>query len=558
MQSSVASRAATVCGAFRATARACAKHPALRSSDGAVDWTWGDYDARVSEAAAGLAGLGVKRGDTVACWMSNRPEFHVSDMAAMHLGAASFSVYPTYTVEQAERVIRDSDARVMITEARTIDRALAVRARGRSRLESIVVVDDGLPATVLSWAELLDCAPDAFDLEEVSATVRPSDLATLIYTSGTTGAPKGVQVTHANIMALLSSLSQRLGLPDRISAISWLPMAQVAERICTHYLPIAHGWSVTTCDDARAIAQVVADTHPEFFFSPPRMWERLRAQVLAQTAGEIPTQSGARRIVETVGLDRIRAAIVGATQCPKEVIQFWHALGVPLAEVYCLSEATGVVALNPPEEVKVGTVGPPLDGVEVKLSDLGEILIRGPVVMTGYRNHPEQTADAIDADGWLHSGDAGALDDDGYLRIVDRIKELIINQAGRNMSPANIEAALKTSGDLIGQVCVIGDRRPYNTALITLDADGAAAFAKAHGIEIYSPIAIAALPELEAEIAAEVDRANERLARAEQIRRFTILPVDWAPDGDELTPTMGLKRRPIARKYAAEIELMYA
>jgi long-subunit acyl-CoA synthetase (AMP-forming) len=542
MTTSIATDHTTICDAFQATVDAFADRPALRSMDGTIDWTWNDYADRVREAAAGLAGIGVGRGDTVACWLSNRPGFHVADTAATHLGAAAFSVYPTYTVEQASHVIRDSGARVLIAEASTAERAAAVRARGRTALETIIAVDDGPSASMMSWSELLCCAPDDFALERAVAQVTPSDLATLIYTSGTTGPPKGVELTHANVMTLLAAMNRRLGLPVGISAISWLPMSHIAERLCTHYLPIACGWRVTTCEQPRAIATVIAEVHPEFFFSPPRLWEKLRAVVLSGSGGEVPRGEAAARARAQLGFDQLKVAIVGAAPCPREVIEFWHELGVALGEVYGLSETTGVATVNPPDAIRIGTCGTPLDGVEVTLSPAGEVLIRGPAVMRGYRNLPEQTAEAIDADGWLHTGDIGALDDGGYLRIVDRIKELIINAAGKNMSPANIEAMLKAASPAIGHAVCIGDARPFNVALLVPDPDGAAAFGTA---------------QLEDEIAAAVERANARLARVEQIKKFHLLSDDWIPGGDELTATMKLKRKPIATKYATEIEAMY-
>jgi long-chain acyl-CoA synthetase len=525
------------------TAEAFADRPALRSIDGSIDWTWAEYADRVREAAAGLAGIGVARGDTVACWLSNRPEFHVADTAATHLGAAAFSVYPTYTVEQASHVIRDSGARVLIAEASTAERAAAVRAAGGTALETIVAVDDGPSASMMSWAELLRCAADDFALERAAAEVTPSDLATLIYTSGTTGAPKGVELTHANVMAQVATMNRRLRLPAGISAISWLPMAHIAERLCTHYFPIARGWHVTTCDEPRAIGTVIAETHPEFFFSPPRLWEKLRAAVLSRSGGEVPHGEAATRELARLGFDQLKVAIVGAAPCPREVIEFWHELGVALGEVYGMSETTGVATVNPADAIRIGTCGTPLDGVDVKLSPAGEVLVRGPVVMRGYRNLPEQTAEAFDDDGWLHTGDIGAFDDDGYLRIVDRIKELIISAAGKNMSPANIEATLKAASPAVGHAVCIGDARPFNVALLVLDPDGAVLFDG---------------EQLGAEIAAAVERANAQLARVEQIKKFHLLAGDWLPGGDELTPTMKLKRKPIATKYAAEIEAMYS
>jgi long-subunit acyl-CoA synthetase (AMP-forming) len=303
---------------------------------------------------------------------------------------------------------------------------------------------------------------------------------------------------------------------------------------------------------------------PGFFFSPPRLWEKLRAAVIASLddgargtldaalervrAGDGPQDGPLQRAVRAkLGFDQVRVALVGAAPCPAEVIEFWHALGVPLSELYGMSETTGVATVNPPDAIRIGTVGAPLPGVEVRLSDEGEVLMRGPVIMRGYRNLPERTAEAIDADGWLHSGDVGVFDEHGHLRIVDRIKELIINAAGKNMSPANIEATLKTSGELIGQVCVIGDARPYNVALITLDPEARRAFAERRGEAA-----------LAAEVEREVARGNERLARVEQVKRFAVLEDEWVPGGDELTPTMKLRRKPIAEKHAAAIERLYA
>jgi long-chain acyl-CoA synthetase len=539
----------TICDAFAATVAAHADAPALRTADGATAWTWGDYADRVRAASAGLAGLGVGHGDTVALWLANRPEFHVADTAAVHLGAAPFSVYSMFTVEQAEHVIGDAGSRVLITEPAHLNRALAVRERGTTALETIVLVE-GAHDGALSWDALLAAAPDGFDVAAAAARVAPGDLATLIYTSGTTGAPKGVELTHANVVAQSAALAEALGLTPGTRAISWLPMAHIAERLCTHYVPMLLGWSVVTLAEPRGIAALLPEVRPQFFFSPPRLWEKLRAATIARS-GEQPDGPAA---LAALGLDEVRVAVVGAAPCPPEVLDFWHAAGLEVCEVYGMSESTGVATVNRPGGQRIGTVGTPLPGVEVRLSDAGEVLMRGPVVMRGYRNLPAATADAIDDDGWLHSGDVGTFDEDGRLRIVDRIKELIINAAGKNMSPANIEAAVKPSSPLIGCVCCIGDGRPFNVALLTLDPDAGAVFAAAHGLDAAD---LAHDPTVRAELDAALARANERLARVEQIKRYTLLAGDWLPGGDELTPTMKLKRKPIAAKYAAEIEAMY-
>jgi long-chain acyl-CoA synthetase len=525
---------ATTVGELFAAAVAEYEHePALQTPDGSLSWTWGDYGRAAAAAAAGLDGLGVQRGDVVACWLTNRPEFHAADMGATLLGAASFSIYPTYTTEQAAHVLWDAGSRVLITEPAFLERALAVRSSSVTALETIVCVGEAHDGTE-SWDEMLRCADDGADLRELAAAAQADDLLTIIYTSGTTGPPKGVELTHRNVLAQLEATSAGLGLSDRLRVISYLPMAHIAERLVTHYLPFRLGWRVTTCADPRAIVALLPEVRPEVFFSPPRLWEKLRAASLANDLSPA-----------ALGLDAVRVAITGAAPCPAEVIEFWGARGIPVCEVYGMSETTGVATVNPPDAIRAGTVGVALPGVEVKLSDSGEVLMRGPVIMRGYRNRSEATAEAIDADGWMHSGDVGVIDEEGYLRIVDRIKELIIGAAGKNMSPANIEATIKAAGSLIGNVCAIGDARPYNVALVTLDPDAARGRS-------------ADDPELVAEVDAQIRRANERLARVEQIKRFTVLPHDWVADGDELTPTSKLKRKAIAAKYATEIEGMYA
>jgi long-subunit acyl-CoA synthetase (AMP-forming) len=525
---------ATLCATFAATAAARGAEPALRTADHAVAWTWRKYADRVRAAAAGLYGVGVRRGDAVALWLSNRPEFHVADTAAMHLGATPFSIYATYTVEQAEHVVGDASSRVLVTEPAYLERALAVRERGRTPLELIVLVEGAHP-DALTWEELLAAAPSGFDLIATAADVSPDDVATIIYTSGTTGPPKGVELTHRNVAAQCAALRDALGLAPGQRAISWLPMAHIAERLCTHYLAMHLGWTVTCLDDPKAIGATLPRERPQFFFSPPRLWEKLRAATIPGL-GERPHPATA---LETLGLGDVRVALTGAAPCPAEVLEFWHDTGLPLYEVYGMSETTGVATVNAPGATRIGTVGRALPGVDVELSDAGEVLMRGPVVMRGYRNRPDATAEAI-ADGFMHSGDIGVLDDDGYLRIVDRIKEIIINAAGKNMSPANIEATVKSAGSIIGCVCAIGDARPYNVALVTLDPETAAT--------TRDPLAA---------VAAQIERANAKLASVEQIKRFTVLAVDWTPGGEELTATMKLRRKPIAAKYAAEIEALY-
>jgi long-chain acyl-CoA synthetase len=350
-------RRATLCDLFAVAAQERAAQGALRTADGALALSWGGYGERMRGAAAGLAGLGVGRGGAVACWLANRPEFHVADAATLHLGAASFSLYPTYTVEQAEHVVGDAGARVLVTERRYLERALAVRDGRRTNLQTIVLVD-GADARALTWEELEACAPRRFDLAAVSRAIEPTDLATVIYTSGRTGPPKGVELTHRNVVSMLDALADRLELPSGVRALSWLPMAHIAERLCAHYLPMAHGWEVTACADPRAIADVVRQVRPGVLFSPPPLWEKLRAAVLA--GADAAMRAEIQRAVDRVragdgvqdgpvasavrarlGLDAIRVAIAAAAPCPADVVAFWHAVGVPLGEVDGMFETGG-------------------------------------------------------------------------------------------------------------------------------------------------------------------------------------------------------------------------
>jgi len=558
----VAREPCTICELFQSAVEEADRAAAFRRDDGSVALTWAQYATAVRAAANGLTAAGLEHGDTMACWLTNRVEFHIADAAAVHLGAVGFSIYSTYTVEQAAHVIADAGCRILVTESAFLERAVAVRDRADSPLDTIVVVDGEMPGTI-GWDELLVTeAPEGLDFQARWQAVGPYDLATLIYTSGTTGPPKGVELTHANIIAQLAALRRRLDYPLGARVVSYLPMAHIAERINTHYLAMAIRADVTPVSDARTVSEHLQRVRPHFFFSPPRTWEKLRTAALArlgEDAGNGAKVSDETRsaVREQLGFDQLRTAVVGAAPCPVQVIEFWRNLGIELVEVYGLSECSGVATLAGNAAPPTGGVGRPLDGVEVRLGDSDEVLIRGPVVMRGYRNRPDATADAIDPEGWLHTGDVGVIDRDGNLRIVDRIKELIINAAGKNMSPANIEAQLRSGSPLIGQAVAIGDGRPYNMALITIDAQASRALTAAGELMDREPESVERDPAVVAEVQAGVDRANKALSRVEQIKRFVILGEDWEPGGDELTPTMKLKRRAIHAKYAAQIEAIY-
>jgi long-subunit acyl-CoA synthetase (AMP-forming) len=588
----------TAAGAFQFTAGRVGDRTALKTLDGSTEISWSEYAERVKNAAAGLAALGLEKGDTIALMMVNRPEFHIADAAAMHVGATPFSIYNTYTSEQIAFLVEDAAPKIAVTEAEFLDRLLEVKQRDNA-LETIIVVDGDAPEGGLTLEELEQKGDDDFDFEGSWKSIQGDDVLTLIYTSGTTGNPKGVQITHKNIIETVRSYAKIIEFPDGGRIVSYLPMAHIAERNVSHYLPMAFGFEVTSVANPREVMAALAQVHPTWFFAVPRIWEKLKSG-LESMLGKLEDEEQKKKILDAldlglkrvdliqsgkdvppeiedawqqadkemfgnlramIGLYQLEACNVGAAPTPPEVIKFFHAIGIPLAELWGMSETTGAGTTNPPDKIKIGTVGPAAPGVEIKLADEdNEILIRGPIIMAGYRNNEEKTRETMTEDGWLMTGDIGEFDEDGYLKIVDRKKELIINAAGKNMSPANIESHLKSAGPLIGQAIAIGDGRPYNVALVTLDPDNLPGFLKENGID-GDPSDLDSLVENEGlleELQKEVDKANEQMARVEQIKKFKVLPTEWEPGGDELTPTMKLKRKPIGEKYNDEIEALYS
>src|SRR3954451_18153824 len=584
-------QAPTVCQAFQMTAARRPSDTALRTLGGEVSLTWAEYADKVRVMAAGLAALGLKRGDTFACMLVNRPEFHVFDAAATHLGATSFSIYNTSSPEQIAYLFGDAAPRIVVTEMQYLDR---IRESGAA-LDHVVLVD-GEAEGAMTSDELAERGDPAFDFEAAWRAVQGDDVLTLIYTSGTTGPPKGVELTHDNQMSVARSLRQVFDPGPGAPVISFLPHAHIAGRGVLHYGSQIMGYTVTDCPDPKQVIAHLLDARPEFWGGVPRIWEKLKAALEAGFAAEQDEakRAGVQKALEVgrrkvrleqagepvpaelqqqwqamhdavfskikamLGLDRVRLSMVGAAPTPPEVMEFFAAIGLPICEVWGMSETSAIATMNPPEAPRFGTVGPPIPGVEIELDDDGEILVRGPIVMRGYRNLPEKTAEAFAGDGWLRTGDIGQWSDDGYLRIVDRKKELIINAAGKNMSPANIEATLKSASPLIGQAVCVGDARPYNVALIVLDPDVAPVAAAQMGLEGSSLDEIARDDRVRGVISQAVEQANAKLSRVEQIKKFTVLPAEWMPGGDELTPTLKLKRKPIAANYEREIEQLYA
>ncbi|OBI26072.1 AMP-dependent synthetase [Mycobacterium sp. E1386] len=586
-----AERPATLCEAFQRSASTDPDAVALRTPGDTQTMTWSELAAQVRKVTAGLAGLGVRRGDTVSLMMANRVEFYPLEIGAQHLGATSFSVYNTLPAEQLTYLFDNAGTKVAICEEQYVDR---IRASG-APIEHIVCIDGSPPGTI-SLDGLYAAAQPDFDFEATWRAVRPDDVVTLIYTSGTTGNPKGVEMTHAHLLfeayALNAVLPSRFG--DRVT--SYLPTAHIADRVMGLYALEVFGAQVTVVSDIRAIAAALPDVRPTVWGGVPRVWEKLKAGIefaVANETDEVKRQAlqwamsvaGKRaaallageqmpdelagewaqadelvlsKLRERLGFGELRWAVSGAAPIPKETLAFFLGIGIPIAEVWGMSELSCVAAVSHPRDARLGTVGKLLPGLEGRIADDGEYLVRGPLVMKGYRKEPAKTAEAIDADGWLHTGDIIDVDDEGYLRIIDRKKELIINAAGKNMSPANIENTVLAACPMVGVMITIGDGRPYNAALMVFDAESVGPYAAQHGLADASPAALASHPEVISRIAAGVAEGNAKLSRVEQIKRFRILPSLWEPGGDEITLTMKLKRKPIMAKYASEIEELYA
>ena len=535
-------RAATLCEAFQVTVAERPQQVALRTLGGALEITYAEFAARVRALAEGLHALGVRRGDTVALMLTNRPEFSLVDVAAMHLGAIPFSIYNTSSAEQVAHVFRNAGNRVVVTERQFLARVIEART---PEIEHIVLVDAEESGT-RTLADLAAQRAAGFDFEGAWRDVQPDDVVTLIYTSGTTGPSKAAELTHRSVLFQTRGVAEVLAVTSGGRSISYLPSAHVGDRCGTHYgASLCFGNSVTSIPDHRQVSLALAEVRPTTFGGVPRVWEKLKAGL--ETAGVIdpsrlpePVRAAVRA---KIGLEQTVWRVSGAAPASVEVLQYFHDLGLPLNEGWGMSEVSCFGTVNPPDDIRMGTVGKALPGVELGIADDGEMLVRAPLVMRGYRRDPERTAEALDAEGWLHTGDIARIDGDGYVSIVDRKKEIIINSAGKNMSPANIELKLRAASRYIAHAVCVGDRRPYNVALIVLEGEMCAG---------RSP------DELRSVVGEAVAAANAELSRVEQVKRFAIIEADWLPGGDELTPTMKLKRKPIHVKYAAEIEQLYS
>jgi long-chain acyl-CoA synthetase len=596
----------TLCTELLATAEKHGDQPAYsaRTADG--EWetlTWAQARQHALELAAAFIAVGVQPGDAVAMMLPNRPEHVLADLGAVHARGVPMSVYATLAPNQVQYVVANCAAKVAVLDGRVELNRWGPVLGDLPDLRTVVVLDAAAcppGERFITWTDFVALGRERLRADPAGVAERwqaatADDPVTLLYTSGTTGNPKGVPLTHHNVLYETVSSRQVAGLPDGGSSISYLPLAHIAERVLSVYLPVHMVWHLHFCPDPAQLAATLREVHPTAFFGVPRVWEKFMAGMLAMLEAEPDEQRRAavehaleagRAYVDAaqygrspspevvaeyeradaavlsqlrarIGLDQAVWLASAAAPMPVEVARFFSGLGIKILDVYGMTETTGAVTANRPDMFRLGTVGPALPGNEIRIADDGEILVRGSTSCTGYLDRPEATADLLDADGWVHTGDIGRLDEDGFLSVVDRKKELIITAGGENISPANIENLLKEH-PLVGQALAYGDRRPHVVALLTLDGEVAPGWARSRGIAFTDLAALADAPAVRAEIGRAVDAANARLARVQQVKKWRLLPVEWTAESEELTPTLKLKRRIVHAKYADAIDSMYA
>lgn len=596
----------TLCSLFQSVVSAHGSRDALGQRDDEGNWswmTWGEYGTAAKQFAMALHHRGVGKGDFVAIMVNNRPEHVIADAGSFHAAATGVSVYNTLAPEQIAYVAGNCDAKVAVLNDPSVhERWVAVRDE-LPDLHTIVLVtgaDEVTDDRVVSWDDFL--AEGQSHLDEVGEdvftqtwqSVEPDDIATLIYTSGTTGPPKGVVETHKAVLYIMEAGAGIFDLPMNPNTLSYLPLAHVAERTFSHWQGIRYAAKVFFCEDYTQIAEYLPVAKPTAFLAVPRVWEKMRAALLTrvaeaegpkaklgQQAFSILPQLGAMaltgrkpsivlqgqaalfeklvysKVREALGLDETLIALTGAAPMPDDLLMFFRGLGVEILNVYGMTETMAATNSNRPGRVKLGTVGEAFPGTEVDIAADGEIIARGPTMTPGYHRRDEATAELFDDDGWLHTGDLGKIDDDGYLSIVGRKKEIIVTSSGKNISPHEIETQL-TAHPLIGQAMAIGDDRNYISALLVLDPEAAESWAKGHGLADASMAELAQNTELLAEVTAAVEKANSKLARVEQVKRWELMPSDWTVESGELTPSLKLKRHVVSTKYSDVIDGIYS
>ena len=590
----------TIVEAFRSNARQIPSRPAMRrrGPDGWATMTWGEYGRAATEVAAGLIDLGVGAGDRVAILSNNRIEWHLADLGSLLAGVVTVPLYQTSAAEQVAYIVNHSAARICFVE-NSEQRAKVLAARDRlPGLERVVVFEDDEPLDdpfLTGFEELRAVGTarlqrDPGCVDQRADAVSPEQLATLVYTSGTTGPPKGTMITHANIMWTIRSAVSLLRVRNGERYLSFLPLSHIAERMISDFSCIAVGGDTWFARSLATIAEDLRECRPTAFFAVPRVWEKFQEAILEKVHEEhglsrlaaarylelgghlVATHDGSppawerlpyrafdalvgARIRGQLGLDQAHILITTAAPIHPDLIRWFHAIGLPVAELYGQTEVCGPTSCNPLDDNRIGTVGRPMPGVGVRIADDGEILVQGGNVCTGYYGDPSGTAALLDDQGWLHSGDVGTLDADGYLRITGRKKDLIITAAGQNITPQEIETDLRQT-ELISEALVVGDGRRYLTALITLDADALTRWGREHG-RMADYEALVDDPEVLAAIDRWIAEVNARHARVENIRKYRILAHDLTIAAGELTPTGKVKRSVVYAKYRELIDRMY-
>jgi long-chain acyl-CoA synthetase len=536
--------------------------------------TWAGYADRVARVAHGLRELGVQPGDRVAIHAENRPEWLIADLAIQGIGAISVGVYPTSPAAEVEYLLAHSESVVLIAEdEEQLDKALAVRER-LPALRTIVLIDPRNVRVlhdpmVMTWEALEAGEP----LEEYGRGLDPGEVAVIVYTSGTTGPPKGAMLTHANLAWAADTFRSAFRTGPDEEVLSYLPLCHVAERLSSVVNGIGTGYVVNFGEGGESFAHDLRDVQPTLFAAVPRVWEKMLATVeikmadaslLKRTAyrtalrlgpGRVSDVLALRALRDKLGLGRVERAICGAAPIAPQVLEYFWNLGVPVYEIYGQTENTAVCTLMPFEDVRIGTVGRPLDGAEVKIADDGEILTRSPAVFAGYFKDEEATAATVDADGWLHTGDIGRLDD-GYLTITDRKKDVIITAGGKNVSPSEIENRLKVS-PYVREAMVVGDRRKYLVALIGIEADTVSDWAARRGLAFTTYGDLSRKEEVRGLIGEWIEQVNAELAQVETIKRFALLEKELDHEDGELTATMKVKRRAIEQRFEKQIAELY-
>jgi long-chain acyl-CoA synthetase len=595
------------CDLLASTADRWGSEPAFSDRDDNGPWqtiTWAQARQTALELAAALIDLGLRPGERVALMLPNRTEHVLADLGTVHAGGVPVTFYATLAPDQVGYVARDCDARIAVLDgAPELARWQPVLDQ-LPGLKKIIVRDAAVcpPGDqYLTWPDFAALGRDRYAADPGAVAARVAaltadDPVTLLYTSGTTGSPKGVVITHRSVLYELASTNAAGFLIDRVRWVSYLPLAHIAERMFSIYGAVHNAGHIYFCHDAASgLLAALGAVQPTAFFGVPRVWEKIQAGITAlMSAEQDPVRRAAveqametgRRYVRSrefgsttpddlaaefrqadeavlrpvralLGLGEAIAVSSAAAPLPPEVGAFFSGLGLAILDVYGMTETTGAVTANAPAAFRLGTVGRALPGVEIAIAGDGEILTRSPLNTPGYLNLPDRSAELIDAEGWVHTGDIGSLDADAFLSVLDRKKELIITSGGENISPAGIENLL-VAHPLIGQALSYGDRRPYVVALLTLDGDVAPAWARAHGIEAASLAELAAEPAVAEAVGQAVAAANQRLARVQQVKAWELLPVEWTADSEELTPTLKLKRRVVHAKYADVIDALYA